>query len=155
MHFFRIAVCATTVALALASPVEAQAVADLSTIPALRGDWNYATTPDGSEAVFRDEGGVARMWLHCTHFTRQVTVSKMVAAPISAMNVWTSSKSQTLAATYNPANARVSFSLYAFNPLFDAMAFSRGRFGISAGNEAPVVVPPWEEVARVVEDCRV
>ncbi len=39
------------------------------------------------------------------------------------------------------------------DPLLDALAFSRGRFGIAiAGIETSV--PTWPEITRVLEDCR-
>jgi hypothetical protein len=42
----------------------------------------------------------------------------------------------------------------AYDPLLDAMAFSRGRVGLSALSLPTLIVPAWAEVARVVEDCR-
>jgi hypothetical protein len=146
---------AAAFALIAASPLYAQALADLATTPTLPGEWSYTQAPDGSEAVFKDANSAPQLWLHCTRVTREVTVSKPASAAASAINIWTSTTSQTLPASYNAATARVSFSKYAFDPLFDAMAFSRGRIGVAVGSSAPVVVPPWEEVARVIEDCRV
>jgi hypothetical protein len=49
----------------------------------------------------------------------------------------------------------VSSEFGAYDPLLDAMASSRGRIGISASGLAALVVPPWAEVGRVIEDCRV
>jgi len=40
------------------------------------------------------------------------------------------------------------------DPLLDAMAFSRGRFMVETQNTAPLYLPSWAEVSRVVEDCR-
>ena len=37
---------------------------------------------------------------------------------------------------------------------FDKIAFSRGRFAIEAPGAAPIAVPGWAEVSRVIEDCR-
>ncbi len=37
---------------------------------------------------------------------------------------------------------------------FDRMIFSRGRFAVESLGAAPIAVPAWAEVARVVEDCR-
>lgn len=37
---------------------------------------------------------------------------------------------------------------------FDRIAFSRGRFAIEAPGAAPIAVPGWAEVSRVIEDCR-
>ena len=138
-----------------AQSIAPQRIADLTTTPALPGDWVYSQGADGSEAVFKDASSTPLLWLRCTRVTREVSVSRPASAAAATLNIWTSTTQQSLPATYNAATGRVSFGKYAFDPLFDAMAFSRGRIGVSVGSEAPVVVPPWEEVARVIEDCRV
>ena len=38
--------------------------------------------------------------------------------------------------------------------LLDAMAFTRGRFTVEQPGATPLVLPPWAEVGRVIEDCR-
>lgn len=48
----------------------------------------------------------------------------------------------------------VAVALMPTDPLLDALAFSRGRFALSRAGAAPVVLPAWAEVGRVVEDCR-
>jgi hypothetical protein len=79
------------------------------------------------------------------------------AAPAASPSlwVWTSSQRRSLPATYDASAARVSADLQAMDPLLDAMASSRGRIGFSTSGVAALVVPPWADVARVVEDCRV
>jgi hypothetical protein len=47
--------------------------------------------------------------------------------------------------------AQIAFP--ARDTLLDAMAFSRGRFVLQAGT-TDLVLPPWPEIARVIEDCR-
>lgn len=37
---------------------------------------------------------------------------------------------------------------------FDRIAFSRGRFAVEVPGAAPIAVPGWAEVSRVIEDCR-
>jgi len=49
---------------------------------------------------------------------------------------------------------RITAELEMMDGLLDAMAFSRGRIGMTISGQPPLVVPSWEEVARVVEDCR-
>lgn len=146
---------AAALALTAASQLGAQALADLTTVPPLPGEWTYSMAADGSEAVFKDANANPQLWLRCTRVTREVTISRPASAAANVLNVWTSTTAQTVPASYNAATARVSFSKYAFDPLFDAMAFSRGRIGVAVGSGAPLIVPPWEEVARVIEDCRV
>jgi hypothetical protein len=131
------------------------AVTDLSTAKPLPGEWTYAPVTDGTEAVYSDASRRPQLWLRCTRSTRQVTVSKPATAAAPFITVWTSTSAKPLPASFKPATGRLSFDLPAFDPLLDAMAFSRGRIGFTVGTQAPLVVPPWEEVARVVEDCRV
>jgi hypothetical protein len=69
--------------------------------------------------------------------------------------VWTSSQVKSVPAAFDAASARVSAEMAPFDPLLDAIAFSRGRIGFSTSGLAAMVVPPWGEVGRVVEDCRV
>jgi hypothetical protein len=40
------------------------------------------------------------------------------------------------------------------DPLLDAMAFSKGRFALEVAGGAPLYVPAYPEVTRVIEDCR-
>ena len=143
---------AAALALTLASSLPAQ---DLATAVPLPGNWTYSQATDGSEAVYSDANSNPQLWLRCTRATREVTVSRSAAAAAPAISVWTSTTLQTVPASFNPATSRLSFSKWAFDPLFDAMAFSRGRIGFAIGAQNPLVVPPWEEIARVIEDCRV
>ena len=71
------------------------------------------------------------------------------------MNVWTSSLTRSVPASFNPATMRLTIELAAFDPLLDAIASSRGRVGFSVGAQPALVVPPWAEAARLFEDCRV
>jgi hypothetical protein len=146
---------AAAFALTAASSLHAQSIADLTTTPTLPGEWTYAQAADGSEAIYKDANSTPQLWLRCTRVTREVSVARPASAAASTINIWTSTTQQSLSATYNAQAGRVSFGKYAFDPLFDAMAFSRGRIGVSVGSDAPIIVPPWEEVARVIEDCRV
>jgi hypothetical protein len=52
-----------------------------------------------------------------------------------------------------PAGRFTAARLVADDPLLDAIAFSRGRFGVTIdGRER--WFPAWPEIARVIEDCR-
>ena len=48
----------------------------------------------------------------------------------------------------------ITAQLRASDPILDAMAFSRGRFALDVAGLAPLYLPAWPEVARVIEDCR-
>ena len=131
------------VLLAAAAPATAQ-VAPLSfdagkALPLTPGQWSYFSTATGSMASY---GSV--LSLRCDRATRTITISRIGAEP-AILTIATSSLTRTL-----PASGR----LLANDPLLDAIAFSRGRFGVSVSGQPALVVPAWAEPARVIEDCR-
>jgi len=70
------------------------------------------------------------------------------------LNVWTSSLAKGLPSSFNPTSGRLTIDLANYDPLLDAIVSSRGRVGFAVGAQPPLVVPPWAEPARVIEDCR-
>ena len=121
----------------------------------IAGNWIYGTAADGSEATFRDSAGQAQLTIRCTRSLRRVTILKNAPSASPSIWIWTSSQTKSLPATYDVSSARVSTDLWAYDPLLDAIGASRGRIGFSTSGLAALVVPPWADVARVVEDCRV
>ena len=123
---------------------------------AAAGSWTYQSLPGGSEARFIDTTGTARLILHCTRMSRQVNISHTSAIPAPSMFVWTSSASRDLPVRFEPNAMRVTADLSAFDPLLDAIAFSRGRIAVTlSGGGVSLVVPAWPEAARTIEDCRI
>ena len=49
---------------------------------------------------------------------------------------------------------RITIAIRAKDPILDAIAFSRGRFAFDLAGNAPLYLPSWPEVSRVIEDCR-
>lgn len=145
---------AAALALAVPSSLAAQ-VADLSTATPVNGSWSYATVTGGSQATFADASGNPQLWMQCTRATRRVTISKAAEAAAPLISVWTSSLTRSVPASFNPSTKRLTIDLGAYDPLFDAIASSRGRVAFTVGSQPPLVVPPWAEAARVIEDCRV
>ena len=127
---------------------------DLATATPIAGNWSYAATADGSEAVFSNTSSFAQLWVHCARSTRRVSIAKPATSAAPFLNVWTSSLTQSVAASFNPTTGRLSIELGALDPLLDAITSSRGRVGFSVANQPALVVPPWAEAARVIEDCR-
>jgi hypothetical protein len=142
---------AAALALLVASSAGAQ---DLSTASPIAGSWNYAPAADGSEAVFTNESGSPQLWVHCTRATRRISISKPATAAAPFLNIWTSSLVKSVASSFNPRVGRLTVDLANYDPLLDAIASSRGRVGFIVGAQSPLVVPPWAELARVIEDCR-
>ena len=145
-------------ALAAASSLNAQPTAgtvDLAYATPIGGAWTYAPTSGGSQASFVNATGLPQVIIRCTRLTRRVAIIKNAPAPISTLWVWTSSQARTLPASFNTATGQAIAELPAFDGLLDAVAASRGRIGFSTPGVAALVVPPWSEVGRVIEDCRV
>jgi hypothetical protein len=138
----------------LAPPVITSVPSDLSKSPLAPGSWAYGPTSTGSRARFVDATGTARLVLQCDRATRRVMISHTSTAPSPMLHVWTSSASRTLPARFEPNVFRVTAELFAHDRLLDAIAFSRGRIGVTMAGYAPLVVPAWPEAARAIEDCR-
>ena len=121
----------------------------------IAGDWTYSPTSDGSQAVFANSSGQPQLTIRCTKSTRRVALLKPASSAAPAMWIWTSSQKKSLPATYNASTGQVSVDLGAYDPLLDAIVSSRGRVGFSTSGLEALVVPPWADIARVIEDCRV
>ena len=152
------ALCAAALALIAAPSFAVQSVPTKSNLTydmPIVGMWNYAATPTGSEATFLDSASRTQLTIRCTRVSRLVTIARPAGAAAPFMWVWTSSVVKNVPATYDAATVQVSAALPAFDLLLDAMASSRGRIGFSTSGLAALVVPPWGDVGRVIEDCRV
>ena len=136
------------------APAVAPAV-DYSTALPIGGSWTYAARPDGSEATFVGTTGQPQLVIQCTRATRRVSIAKPASGAAPFLSIWTSSESRTAPAGFNPATARLTADFAAHDSLLDAIAFSRGRIAVRIGGAPALVVPPWGEIARVIEDCRV
>ena len=145
---------AAALALVVPSSLAAQAV-DLSTATPLNGSWAYAAGTTGSEATFADASGNPQLWLQCTRATRRVTIARPATAAAPLISVWTSSLTRAVPSSFNPATRRLTIDFGAYDALLDAIASSRGRIAFTVGTQPSLVVPPWAEASRVIEDCRV
>jgi len=141
-------------ALIASSSLSAEAIPDLGTSVPIAGSWTYSATSDGSEASFANASGVPQVIVRCARAARQVSIAKAATGAAPFVHVWTSSLTKSVASNFNPATGRLTIDLSATDPLLDALANSRGRFGIIVGTEPPLVIPAWAEAARVIEDCR-
>ena len=159
MRFPIAAALALTGSTSLPEPAGAQAtapaIADMTYATPIGGNWSYRQTAGGSEATFADAANRPQLTIGCTRLSRFVTISRPASAAAPSLNVWTSTQARNLPARFDPATARLSADLAAFDPLLDAIAFSRGRFAIGVAAQVPLVVSAWADVARVIEDCRV
>jgi len=151
MRFAIAAVFALTAESSLAAQTAAP---DLAAATPIAGNWTYVATNDGSEATFANAGGFPQLTVHCTRATRRVNIAKPASAAAPFIDVWTSSQTRNLPASFNPATGKLTIELEANDPLLDALSNSKGRLGFTVAPQPALVVPAWPEVARVVEDCR-
>jgi len=145
---------AAALALAVSSALPAQ-IADQSTTAPLPGNWAYSANADGSEGVFTDANSQPQLSLRCVRSQRRVILSKPATAAAATMAVWSSTASKSWPATFDAATARLSAQIANWDPVLDAVAYSRGRFAVAAAGQQPLVVPAWADISRIVEDCRV
>ncbi len=126
--------------------------------PLTPGDWRYASAQRGSIARFGSHDAT-QFSIRCDRTARRIELARpgMLEAGNSAtMTV----RASAGAASYPVANSAsepgyVAAMLATNDPELDRMVFSRGRFIVEVnGAPAPLVLPAWPEVARVIEDCR-
>lgn len=123
--------------------------------PRTPGTWRYERDARGSRAMFGSAGSDALAVLRCDLGTRQVYLSRS-GTVAGAMTIRTSAMTRALAVQPTGGTPPyVAVSLSPRDALLDAIAFTRGRFAIEQPGLAPLVLPPYAEVARVIEDCRV
>ena len=134
---------ALAAALVQALPIPV-AVADWRLSPVTPGSWTYRVSPGGAEALFGDMGA-PRLVIRCALASRQVTIVAPGRAGSIPLRIMTTSVERVL-----PAGDMLG----AFDPLLDAIAFSRGRFAVRAEGSAVLIIPAWPEAARIIEDCR-
>ena len=143
-----------TAAASLSAQTRTPSLTDFQYSTPLPGSWIYSTTAGGSEAAFLDSRQHPQLFVRCARASRQVTIARPATATAPFLNIWTSSATRSLPTNYNPATYRLSATVPAYDSVLDAIAFSRGRFAVSVTGATALIVPAWEEPARVIEDCR-
>ena len=116
--------------------------------PLTSGDWSLNQQGALSEAVFTSAGG-ALLAIRCQP-GGQIAFARPGAAP-GVLTVATSFGERTLPGSGNDGSMAM---LGAADPLFDELAFSRGRFRVRVPGREDLVLPTWPEPARVIEECR-
>lgn len=153
-----IAVACALIGAISSAPLGAQTIAtipDMSNAPPIYGRWTFASTAGGGEARFLDASSRPQLILTCSRAARQVTVARPASSAAPFLQLWTSSASRNLPASFNPATGLSSAQLPAYDALLDAMALSRGRIAVGASGQSLVALPAWAEIGRLVEECRV
>ncbi len=127
--------------------------------PLTPGNWAYRPVASRSVAEFIDATGGRLVTMACA--TGQITVSiarradtlpLVPSGPLPVALVTTAGSHRFMATAMSDSS--LAFSLRGRDPTLDDLAFSRGRFAIEASGQPTLILPAWEEVGRVIEDCR-
>ncbi len=123
--------------------------------PLAPGDWVYRQDQRGSIALFGPTGQNAAVTLRCDTARRRIYLAREGSGGAGRMVVRTSSTLREFAASPTGATpAYLAVDVLPTDPILDAIALSRGRFAIEADGQAPIAIPSWAEITRIVEDCR-
>lgn len=122
--------------------------------PLTPGTWRYERDVRGSRALYGTGGNDAAAVLRCDRGARRVFLSRPGTAARSFTLRTTSRTASVAAAPTGGTPPYVAAGFAPADPLLDAMAFTRGRFVVEAAGASPLVLPPYAEVGRVIEDCR-
>jgi len=136
------------------SPQATQPAVDYSIATPAAGRWTYARTATGSAASFADASTRAQLTFTCVRSARHISIARPAAGAAPFLMVWSSAERRNVPASFNPATGLLSADLSAFDKLFDALAFSRGRIAVGPSNAPAFVAPAEPEFIRVIEDCR-
>ncbi|MEG8039615.1 hypothetical protein QP166_09755 [Sphingomonas sp. LR60] len=129
-------------------------VADWQDWPWTPGAWRYVRDATGTHASYGVTRQAPAAELRCDRAARAVLLSRPGSNPapftIRTSAATRSVPTQVVAAAVPQVVARFAID----DRLLDAMAFTRGRFTVEQADSTPLVLPPWAEVGRVIEDCR-
>ncbi len=122
--------------------------------PVTPGNWTYNTDAAGPAARFGPPSGGALLSVRCDRVSRRISVVRagMGQGPMLVRTSY-GATSWPASAVGAPIPETVA-TRAASDSVLDQIAYSRGRFAVEVGGLAPLIVPAWAEVARVVEDCR-
>ena len=122
--------------------------ADWRDAPRSPGTWRWQR--EGRLSVARYG---AEFSLTCDAASRQVTNWRSASQPAAGpLTITTTSARRILNGM--PDGGSIMATLTGSDAILDAMAFSRGRLMVETTGTAPLYLPSWSEISRVVEDCR-
>ena len=127
--------------------------------PLTAGNWTYRTVASGSIAGFSDVTGGRLVTMACAggqitvSIARRAGTAPLVPTGPLPVALVTTVRSHPFMATAM-ADSSLALSFRGSDPTLDDLAFSRGRFAIEASGQPMLILPAWEEVGRVIEDCR-
>lgn len=128
-------------------PLPPRPVTDWREARATPGNWVWSGAGGRSTATFASGLFSLRCEQDSVVLSRRGSGEGQVPLSVS-----TSTVTRTLSGAGSASDITVRLS--ARDPLLDAMALSRGQFAVEVAGLAPLYVPSWPEVSRVIEDCR-
>ena len=120
----------------------------------LSGSWSYVPFAGGSDAIFFDSAGRAQLTVRCSRAERRLIIGRPATAAAPTITLWSTEGARAYPAVFDALTGQIRIALAASDRMLDALAFSRGSFGVGIAGLAPVAVPAWPEAARAIEDCR-
>jgi hypothetical protein len=125
--------------------------------PVTAGAWSYSAFPFGTQASFLGSTGPGSGFsISCNAQRREILLLRLGRSdrPMP-MRILTETASRVaLAEPVAEQYPGVILRLDPADPLLDAIALSKGRFAVEVEGLAPLYLPTWAEVSRVIEDCR-
>ena len=113
------------------------------------GEWQYGGANGAEMASFSNPTGHGELTLAC--LGTMIAIGRSGAGASSpAITIRTSYGERRVAA----AGTSAMWTLPARDALWDQIAYSRGRFLVEVSGHAPLIVPVYSEVNRVIEECR-
>lgn len=123
--------------------------------PLTSGEFVLEIEPGESLALFGDADPTHLFVLRCNKRTGEIGIARRGEAEGEVpMTIRTESRSRTFMSRQVPGYGLIAVSLPSRDPLFDAIAVTKGRFAVEVQGHETLYIPPWGEAIRVIEDCR-
>lgn len=140
--------------IAPAPPPAPAPVADWQDWPWTPGGWRYIRDTVGTRASYGVAGQAPAVELRCDRAARALLLSRP-GSNATPFTIRTSAMTRSVATQVAAGTVPLVAARFTIDDrMLDAMAFTRGRFTIEQPGATPLVLPPWAEVGRVIEDCR-
>ena len=140
-----------------ATPLPTPAYQNWIDAPQTPGNWFYAAVPPYTYAAFGPVATQPLASIRCDRATRTLSIGRTSGSTTpQPMTIRAETMERTFAAQPRQGSVEtlLAVDLPAADPFFDAIAFSQGRFMIEVSGEAPLFLPAWPEISRVIDDCR-
>lgn len=141
---------ATTISPPLSREIETDVVSNHPiSMPITQGDWQWRRSEGKSVALFAEK----TVTVVCDMAGRTINIERRGdVSDTTEVSILTSTQSRTFRG--GKLDGQIVVTLSADDTLLDALAFSRGRFGIEVAGLEAIYPASGTEVSRVIEDCR-